>query len=184
MKLGSLFLLSSMLISSYVQAAEKVGEIFDTDRIQRRIEARDYSYFAFGPGSLSNLGVDDGGGSLSYGHIWETTSWAAITANLDGAAAFGDTAASIVTGTLGANFYLTPTAVSPYLGFGFGYGAAASSADGVDSVASWAGGASLGVALFRTSSTQMHISGRYQTIFKKNDEGQPSQASLVLGIAF
>ena len=164
--------------------SEEVGAIWDTDKIQRRVEARDYSYFAFGPNTLNNVGVDSSGQSLVYGHIWETTPYAAIKLAAEGAFSFGDVDASILAGTLGANFYLTPSSVSPYVGFDFGYGAAASSDKNIDSVGGWAGGATVGVALFRTSSVQMHVQARYLQIFAKNDEGQPGYGMLGIGVAF
>ncbi len=171
-------------IGTSALAQEKVGEIFDTDRIERRVEARDYSFFSFGPNSLGNLEADGAGQSITYGHIWETTPYAGITLAADGGFNFGDVKASVISGTLGANFYLTPTALSPYVGFGFGYGAAASETKGIDNVGGWAGKASLGIAFFRTSSAQMHITAQYLHIFADNNKGEPNHASLSLGVAF
>lgn len=186
MKLKILLALTglTLTISSVFADSERVGEIRDTDRIYRRVESRDYSFFSFGPSVFNNLDADNTGVGLAYGHIWETTTWAAVKASIDGAFHFEDTYASVVTGTLGANFYFTPSSISPYIGFELGYGGAVTDADEIDNVAGWAGGATLGLALFRTSSTQMHITARYLQIFKDNDEGQPSQATFGLGIAF
>ena len=174
----------SSLVSVTAMAQDRVGEIYDTGKIERRVEARNYNFFSFGPNSLDNLGAEGAGQSITYGHIWETTPHAAITAALDGGFNFGDVKASVVSGTLGANFYLTPTATSPYLGFGFGYGAAATEAEGIENVGGWAGKITAGVALFRTSSAQMHITGQYIQIFADNEEGQPSHGTISLGVAF
>ncbi|SMF64653.1 outer membrane beta-barrel protein [Pseudobacteriovorax antillogorgiicola] len=185
MKLQAWILLGGLAVSASPSLSkEKVGEIWDTDRIQRRVEARNYSFFSFGPNAMNNMGVDDGGVSVTYGHIWETTPYAAIKLGAEGAFYFGDENASIAAGTLGANFYLTPTEVSPYVGFDLGYGAAATDVEGIDNVSGWAGGATVGVALFRTSSVQMHITARYLQIFTDNKKGQPSQGTLGLGVAF
>ena len=177
-------LLSLAVLAQTAVAQERVGKIWDTDRIQRRVEARDYSLFSFGPVQLGKVGVDDSGVSLSYGRLWETSPHAAIKLAAEGAFSFGDENASIALGSLGANFYLTDTEVSPYLGFELGYGAAATDVDGIDNVHGWAGGATLGVAFFRTSSVQMHVTARYVQIFADNKDGQPNYGSLGIGVAF
>ena len=119
-----------------------------------------------------------------YAYLWETTPQAAIQGSFDGAAILGDTKASILAGTLGANFYLTPTATSPYVGAALGYAVAATDDDNIDSISDWAGKISIGVALFRTSTTQLHLSARYLQIFAGNGAGRPSQTMIALGVAF
>lgn len=173
-----------LLIGCKSFAEEKIGEILDTDRIKRRVEVRDYSFFSFGPTTMNNLGVSKSGQNLSYGHIWETTPYASVKLNLEGAFHFADVDASLIMGGLGANFYFTPTAMSPFAGFEFGYGAAASTADDIKNISGWAGALSFGVAMFRTSSVQLHVLTKYVQIFADNGEGQPSQANITLGVAF
>lgn len=174
------------LVSGAAFSEPRVGEIAEdeTRRIQRRIEARDYSLFAFGPANLQNLAVDQTGQYLMYGHLWETTPHAAVKLAAEGAFSFGEPKASVVAGTLGANFYFTSTSISPFAGVDFGYGAAATEADDIDNVDGWAAGASLGVAFFRTSSVQMQIVGRYLQVFADNEAGQPAHGTLSLGVAF
>ena len=170
--------------SALATAKDKVGEIWDTQKINRRVEARSYTYLGFGPNELGNLGTDGSGQSLSAAYLWETTPYAAIRAGIDFSMKTGDVDAAMTSGSLGAQFYLTPTAFSPYLGVDFGYGGAVSDADGIDNVGNWSLGAGLGVALFRTSSVQMHLSARYVQILEDNGKGRPHSRTLSLGVAF
>lgn len=187
MKLLSVTLILASLFSANIalSAEPEVGTIYDTDRIWRREVARSYGLISFGPASFHKLGIHEAGQYLSYQHIWETTPYAAIRAGGEGAFFSGaDESASMLNASLGANFYFTPTSFSPYLGFDFGYGHAATSDSFANDVHGWTGGLVAGLALFRTSSVQMHVTGRYSRVFVDNRRGQPSHASLGIGVAF
>jgi hypothetical protein len=175
-----------LLVAPMVKAQNRVGEIRDEDtrKIERRVEARNYTFFSFGPNQIAQVGNKKSGQHIAAGRLWEVSPHAAIKLLGEGAFNFTKPAASLFALTLGANGYLTPTDISPYLGLDFGYGGAMSDDDFAKDVAGWAGGVTLGVAFFRTSSVQMHLAARHLRIFSDNGRGQPSQTSIDLGVAF
>ena len=174
----------SFLIAPLGAHANEIGKVYDTNKVSRRIEAKGFSLFSFGANALSNVGNSDVGQFLSFSQIWETTPYASIKAGVDAGFATGDVFASYTTLSLGPNFYLTATNLSPYIGFDFGIGGSTSEDKNIGNSFGWAGGLSAGVALFRVSSVQLHLQARYSAIFKTNKKGLPSSTSLGLGLAF
>lgn len=173
-----------VLVTPMVKAQDKVGNIEDTTMMVRRVEARNYVSFAIGPSYLQRMGTEKSGQYAHLGYVWETTPFAAVKASTQGAFNFDDKNASILSGTLGANAYFTRTAVSPFVGFDFGYGLAATNDKELDTVHGWAGGLNLGIALFRTSTVQLHLTASYLKLFADPGKGQPSQRVISLGILF
>ena len=173
----------SFILSQPLMASE-VGKVEDTSRMLRREEAKKYSYFSFGFTGLSNLGVAASAQSLAFGYLWETTPYASIKATLDSGFRLGDDSASFTTATLGANFFFSPNNYAPFIGFDFGGGVATSTKSDIETVSGWAGGISAGVVLFRVSSVQLVVQGRYSVILRENSKGMPKNATASLGIAF
>tara|TARA_B100001094_G_scaffold330139_1_gene394636 strand:- start:996 stop:1550 length:555 start_codon:yes stop_codon:yes gene_type:complete len=183
MRLIPYILTAPLFLYSSVLLAEEIGKIKDTDTIKRRVEARSYSLYSFGGGSAKNMGGESSSKYLSYSHIWETTPFAAVKFNGEGSLQAGDTSSTFLAANLGINLFASASTYAPYIGLDFGYGAAPTQADGVDSVTGWAGGFSLGLAIFRTSSVQMHITARHARLFTSNQIGSPSISILTLGVA-
>ncbi len=175
-----------MTISQTSFAERKVGEITESEStaIKRRVEARNYTLFAFGPSNFSNMSQTYGAKSIMLGYLYEVNPYAAVTLKMEGGFQFEDKNESIIAGTLGGRGYFTPYDISPFLGADFGYGGAVSDDDDIDNVAGWAAGVSGGVVFFRTASVQLQLFVRHLVIFSDNKEGQPGHSSLNLGIAF
>lgn len=171
------FLFVSLLTLS-VNAAE-VGDILvaESNELQRRVQTRNFTVLGFGPGGLSGLG-DNGFSYHLQGGMWrEVHPNAAIRVLSDFDTRPGFEAWK-VTGGVGAVWMPSRQAVSPFVGadFGWGYG------DGTHSANGFALGASVGVQLFRTASTQMSIEGRSSVIL--DGDHLPWSNSAVLSVAF
>ena len=75
---GLIALFSALTSTAF--AKNRVGEITEeeTRKIERRVEARNYTYFAFGPGMFTNMENDQAGQYVQLGYIWEATPYAAV----------------------------------------------------------------------------------------------------------
>lgn len=155
----------------------EVGSIREDEvkQIERRKESRNYKSFGFGPSGLLNLESEELAYLFHVGYIWEVAEKAAVKVKND--YVFDFAGAFLMSLTLGANYYFTATNISPFAGFDFGYGLALP--DDGDVRGGFALGGSLGLALFRTSTTQLMADVNYQALLK---EGGPGKISLGISI--
>ncbi|MCB0420212.1 MAG: hypothetical protein KDD61_04405 [Bdellovibrionales bacterium] len=179
-------LVRSALNKSQTANSKRIGEITDKEvtEVSRRTETRHYTYFGLGPFGLTHLEAPGVGYYLSYGHLWEVTPNAAIKIMGEGSFVSSGETASLIALSGGANYYFSPDTTAFFIGADLGYGGAATTASGVDSVAGFALGATLGVTFFRTAATQMSLSLRAQTILAENQKGNPFQGGLILGFHY
>lgn len=144
-------------------AQESIGNISEKEQNEMvtRKESRYYKSFGLGPAKFWRMTPDD---KVSYAirtaYLWEVHPHAALGIFSDHAANFSDLAWN-GNMLIGGRFYVTSSAFSPYIGAGFGLGAAA--ADDL-----WAFGFDLGgqagLLLFRTSGVQLDIWSAYDVI--------------------
>lgn len=162
---------AASLQGSSARSNEEVGKITDEEEksVQKRKESRNYKSFGLGPAGMHGM---DNSGELAYmihtGYIWEVGGYGAITLTNNVGMTFGEWALHEAF-LIGGRFYVTPTAVSPYLGAGVGLGLTLGDAFR----AGFAVGGSAGLVLFRTSSTQLELGGDYDVIFDSRDGGHP-----------
>lgn len=168
------------------KSTKRIGEITDNEvtEVSKRTESRHYTYFGLGPYGLSKMGTPGVGYYAAYGHIWEVTPNSGIKLMGEGSFLSNDETASIVSLSGGANYYFSADTTSFFVGADLGYGGAATTAKGIDSVAGFALGASVGVTFFRTSATQMSLTARIQGIMADNNEGNPYHGGLILGFHY
>jgi hypothetical protein len=179
-------LVRSALSGNKSGSVKRVGEITEkeVDEVSRRTESKKYTYFALGPYAFTNLDTSGVAYYLAYGQLWEVSTKAAIRLTVEGAISSGDVTASVVSVSGGMNYYFTPNSTSFFLGADFGYGAAASASDKVDSTAGFSLGGQAGVVFFRTSGTQMSLTARMTSVFGSNELGNPMMAGLALGFHY
>ncbi|MFA6549693.1 MAG: hypothetical protein WCT39_07205, partial [Candidatus Margulisiibacteriota bacterium] len=84
--------------------------------------------------------------------------------------------------TIGSNFYLTPTNISPFVGLDFGFGLAKKPKFSSDF--GFVVGASVGVAFFRTATAQLLLDLNVQTLLNKIDNSNPGKYSLGISVLF
>lgn len=145
-------------------AQESIGNISEKEQNEMvvRKESRRFESFGLGPAKFWRMTPDD---KVSYAirtaYMWEVHPHAAVGIFSDNAMNFSHPAwhGNML---IGGRFYMTTTAFSPYVGAGFGFGAAAAKdlwAIGFDA------GAQAGLLMFRTSGTQLEIWSAYDVIF-------------------
>lgn len=162
---------TASLKGSSARSNEEVGKITDEEEksVQKRKESRNYKSFGLGPAGMHGM---DNSGELAYmihtGYIWEVGGYGAITLTNNVGMTFSELALHEAL-LIGGRLYVTPTAVSPYLGAGAGIGLTLGDALRVG----FAVGGSAGLVLFRTSSTQLELGGDYDVIFDSRDGGHP-----------
>lgn len=162
---------AASLKGTSARSNEEVGKITDAEEksVQKRKESRNYSAFGLGPAGMHGM---DNSGELAYrihsGYIWEVGGYGAITLTNNVGMTFSEWALHEAL-LIGGRLYVTPTAVSPYLGAGAGVGLTLGDALRVG----FAVGGSAGVVFFRTSSTQLELGGDYDVIFDSRDGGHP-----------
>lgn len=144
-----------------------VGEIEEgeVDSIRRRQKSLSHTVLGFGPFGSSNIGDGKMLYGFMVGHHWEVASQAEILLDLLGAFN-GD--GSFVSGNLGMNFLPLTGAISPFIGGGFGFGAAKGNDE---SSSGFSGMVGAGVRFFRLSDVQMDISAVYSGIFANGSLG-------------
>lgn len=163
--------------------AREVGQISaeQTKTLQNRREAKRFSTAGFGPAGFGNIDERTPAYDIYAGRFWEVNKHAAIKALGEVASDFDR--ATMANVTLGANLYVLPTDISPYVGAGMGMGYGAIPGD---RAFGFNIGASLGALLFRTSNAQMNVEGNAQTMLSElgeNDENL-SVYSARLGVLF
>ncbi len=158
---------------------EEVGKINPkrVNRLETRIKSFKAWSFGFGPGGGRNLNNDEMFYTFSLGRHWEASEDAEIRARL------GLATAKSGKGTLGSlgiggAYFVSRTAVSPFLGGEFGIG---SGIGDEISRTGFSGSLFGGMRVFRTSDTQMEIGAFYSTVFEKEN---PSTYGLQLAVVF
>jgi hypothetical protein len=175
-RIKSLLFATSMAIS--VQAAE-VGDISvpESSALERRVQTRNFTILGFGPGDLEGLGHDGFSYHLQGGWWREAHPNAAIRILSDLDFRPGFDAWKLDAG-VGVVLLASRGAISPFIGADFGWGFA----NGDKSVNGFSLGASLGMQLFRTASTQMSLEGRSSLIL--DSDRTPWSNSLALSVEF
>lgn len=182
-KFGAEFGICVLLLSvaSVAGAQNRVGNINrdDVDRMETRIESKDFNSFFFGPAMSTKVGDDKSLYTLSLGRHWETTPYAEIRGSFHGA--FNSDGQFILAG-LGASYLALTTDISPVLGAELGFGYINGKADGeTTSVGGFGGGVHAGMRFFRLSSTQMEVTAYYKTVFAKDS---PGITGISLGVLY
>lgn len=162
----------------------RVGNIkkSEQDKYTNRFKSRDFKNISFGGATFVNGANTNVGYYFRYGTFWDVDSRMAIKLQFDMDISSKEPSAFFGMGSLGLNYYFSDTKFSPYIGADFGY--ATSIQVGVDDKAGFAIGASIGMMMFRTASTQIGVEARYQTVTNKNEKGLPGALSLSLGIFY
>lgn len=168
-----------------VNAAE-VGNIdaHEAGRIETRIRSKQYYLFGFGPGRLLAMDEPAMAYSLMLGYVRDVSSQGAIKAVVEAGAVVEGEPAAILTGGIGFNYYFTAGDVAPLFTADFGMGGAYSKSDEVDDVYGFAAGVGAGVALFRTSDTQLQLLGQYKALLKETEQGRPALVTGSLSLLF
>ena len=178
------FLFAWISLASVAHGNQSLEKVKEVKRAYQRATAKDYRLFAFGPTKSKNLGIDKSGQYLSYGHLWETTTYASIQAQAEGSIFTGSQKGSVIGATLGVNIAPPDSDFAPFGSFRLGYGGSWRDGSEHKSVSGWAGAYSLGIILFRMSHTQLHLGLHHFRLFVDNDHGQPNFTSFALGITF
>jgi len=166
------------LLTVSVQAAE-VGDISvpESSALERRVQTRNFTILGFGPGILQGIGHEGFAYHLQGGWWRETHPNAAIRilSQIDFRPGFD---AWKVAGGVGAVWLPSRQTVSPFLGADFGWGFA----NGSEWANGFTLGASAGIQLFRTASTQMSLEGRSSVIL--GSDRLPWSNSLALSVDY
>jgi hypothetical protein len=178
MKTHARVLLLASLVTLSVSAAE-VGDVTvaESSALERRVQTRNFTILGFGPGDLEGLGHDGFSYHLQGGWWREAHPNAAIRILSDLDFRPGFDAWKLDAG-VGVVVLASRGAISPFLGADFGWGFA----NGDQSVNGFSLGASLGLQLFRTASTQMSIEGRSSLIL--DSDRTPWSNSMALSVEF
>jgi hypothetical protein len=143
-----------------VQAAE-VGDISvsESSALERRIQTKNFKFLGFGPGLLNDVG-DDGFAYHLQGGWWREAHPNAairILSDLDFRPGFE---AWKLAGGVGVVWLPSRQTVSPFVGADFGYGIS----NGEHWADGFALGASAGLQIFRTATTQLSLEGRSSVV--------------------
>lgn len=161
---------------------EEVGAITQGEEkeMHTRKESRQYKSMGFGPAFFNGIDNQDLAYVWHSGYLWEVGRQAAIT--LQNRVATSFTGWSLHnTFLIGGRYHFTATRFSPFLGLGAGLGASYGDALRLG----FATGASAGVVLFRTSSTQLEIAANYDALFDSRDDGHlAGKSSLYLAVNY
>ncbi len=149
------------------------------DDLQTRRQAKRWNAAGIGPAGLGNMGSRQVAYNMYYGGFWEVHPNAAIRGLGEATTDFAD--AIILSGNIGANFYLFNEEYSPYLGgelgLGWGYGEG-QNAFGFDL------GTAVGVQLFRLADTQMLVEAQTHILLDEIQGSFPLKYAARVGILF
>ena len=181
-------LVEAALSDQAVESTIKIGAISDSEmtEVERRTKTRRFSVSGIGPFKFANLKTDLVGYHLAFGDIREVTPQAAIRTMFEGSfrthniGGSDSESAYLASFNIGGIYYFKSTRTSPYLSGSFGYGGAYSS--GTESSWGLTVGAELGVAWFRTASSQLQLGLKYMMLASENQEGNPQTIGLCLSI--
>ena len=161
---------------------EEVGAITQGEEkeMHTRKESRQYKSMGFGPAFLNGIDNEDLAYLWHSGYLWEVGRQAAITLQNRVATTFTDWSIHN-TFLIGGRYHFTATRFSPFIGLGAGLGASYGDALRLG----FATGASLGIVLFRTFSTQLEIAANYDALFDSRDDGHlAGKSSLYLAVNY
>lgn len=181
-------LVEAALSDQSVESTIKIGAISENEmtEVERRTKSRRFSVSGIGPFKFTNLKTDLVGYHLAFGDIREVTPQAAIRTMFEGSfrthniGGSDSESAYLASFNIGGIYYFKSTRTSPYLAGSFGYGGAYSS--GTESSWGLTGGAELGVAWFRTASSQLQLGLKYMMLASENQEGNPQTIGICLSI--
>jgi hypothetical protein len=170
-------------INENEKESNRVGNIEETeiDKLQKRKKSFRLFMAGFGPAGLANVDSKDLLYSFFGGYLWEVNPNAAIKIKAELSSDFDE--ALLVAANLGGNLYLLRRNISPYVGavLGLGFLGKEGSHDGVG----FTFGGSVGVQLFRTSTTQMNVEFALQShLGNYNDDGVPVLYTGRVGVLF
>lgn len=140
-------------------------------------------FFAgFGPATIDNITIANDVAYQFYGgKLWELTNWLAFKALAEATTDFDQSV--MASGNVGANFYPIENDIAPYIGgrVGLGYVRDETDSDvfGVDL------GSSLGLQLFRSSSTQINVETAASVLLRElQQDVNPVTFSARIGVLF
>ena len=164
-------------------AEVEVGKIKESEvhQLSRRRESLNLWGLSFGPYSVRNMETDELVYAFALTNHREVSERAEIRFRL-GAGISEKANAHSASMTIGGAFMPFTGDVTPVMGGEFGFGYAAGKK--VDTAAGFAGAGILGLRFFRTSTTHMELTGRYETYAKSNDVGKPATYGVQLAILF
>jgi hypothetical protein len=186
MKLRILSFLAIAFFSQTVFAEDEVGEVRadETEKISRRFTSRQFNYLAIGPFALENSNNTAQSHHLGLGYVWDSSVHASVKAIVEGVFNFKKPKTAILNFGLGANYFLTASPVSPFIGGDFGYGQSITNDDSLKSVSGFSIGGAAGIAFFRTAGTQLQVQFRKQMILEKNGVGNPGYYGFSLALLY
>ena len=176
-------LASSAMITAPAMASDlEVGNISDRDidAVKRRVKSLNLWGYGIGPASSSGLNSDKMMYSVNITNHRDASLQGEIRWGARGAFA-EDGKAGFSSLSLGGAYFFSKSSISPLIGGEFGF--AGAYGDDVDPVAGFMVGGLLGVRFFRTSDTQLDLTGRCDFLLKETEEEkQPSVCSLNLSV--
>ena len=173
------------MIGSPTKKDTRVGEVSEKEKheMQTRIKSKNSVYLAFGPGYFNNMGTTQLSYDFALGYVWGVAPQWDVKTVLDSVIS-NDWKTSIISGSLGLDYYLTDADSAPYVTGGFGLGLSGSTYSSVTTIGGFQGQFGLGYQLFRTSSTQFDLSLVYNSIFLNNTIGSPGFYAFRIGVFF
>jgi len=175
-----------LAVASEARSENRVGEVVEEEvqKISRRFESREYSYFALGPFTLQNSENQNTSHYFSGGYVWDSTVHASVKAIGEIVTSFKDPKTVLWNLGLGANYLISSAPTSLFVTADFGYGGSFTKSETLENVVGFSFGSGVGLALFRTSGTQLQILLRHLLVFEKNGSGFPGFLGLSLGILY
>jgi hypothetical protein len=175
-----------VLFTQMAFAEDEVGAVRsdETEKISRRFTSRQFNYFAIGPFYLENSNNKSQSHHLGLGYVWDSSIHASVKAIAEGVFSFDNPKTAILNFGLGANYFLTASPISPFLGADFGYGGSITNDDDLQNVSGFSVAAAAGIGFFRTAGTQLQIQVRKQMILKKNNLGNPGYYGVSLALLY
>jgi hypothetical protein len=186
-------LVEAALLDQNVESTVKIGEISDREMtlVQKRTATRNFELTGIGPFKFINLDTELLGYHIALGSIREVTPNAAIRTVFEGTFRFSNPdsfnsdnkdseSIYLASMNIGGLYYFTSHSTSPYISGSFGYGGAYST----NTETSWGltVGAEVGIAWFRTASSQMQLGLKYMMLANENQIGNPQSIGLALSI--
>jgi len=181
-------LVSAAVSEQRVENTVQIGAISEKEmtEVERRTKSRHFTLSGIGPFAFYNLKTDLIGYHLALGDIREVTPQAGIRTMFEGSFRTHDLGGSesesayLAALSIGGIYYFRNASTSPFLAAGLGYGGAYSS--NTDTAWGMTFGTELGVAWFRTASSQLQLSVKYLFLSSKNEEGYPQTLGISLSI--
>jgi hypothetical protein len=163
----------------------RVGEVTEQEAKagMERKPARRMTLLGFGPAWMNNLGTSGMGYYFEGAYGWDVNK---ALVKIDAGIALNSSAFFSHAG-LSGNLFLTDQDISPYVAADAGFGFSKSAGNGVLSGETTAGflvGGGAGVTFLRTSSINLELGFRIDTILNTNSAGNPLMYGAHLGFYF